>query len=84
MYAKCGSMEDAWRVRVFNKMPLQDVAIWNAIILGHVKCAQGQKALRVFQQMQQEDVQPDSVTFVWVLNECASVAALEEGVLIGR
>jgi hypothetical protein len=29
--------------------------------------------------MQQEDVQPDSVTFVWVLNECASVAALEEG-----
>jgi pentatricopeptide repeat protein len=55
MYAQCGSMEDAWRVRVFNKMPLQDVAIWNAIILGHVKCAQGQKALRVFQQMQQED-----------------------------
>jgi hypothetical protein len=35
-------------------------------------------------QVQQEDVQPDSVTFVWVLNECASVAALEEGVLISR
>jgi pentatricopeptide repeat protein len=29
--------------------------------------------------MQQEDVQPDSVTFMGVLNACASVAALEEG-----
>jgi hypothetical protein len=35
-------------------------------------------------EMQQEDAQPDSVTFVWVLNECASVCTLEEGVLISR
>jgi pentatricopeptide repeat protein len=29
-----------------------------------VKCGQGQKALELFQQMQQEGMQPDSVTFV--------------------
>jgi pentatricopeptide repeat protein len=29
--------------------------------------------------MQQEDVRPDSVTFMGVLNACATVAALEEG-----
>jgi hypothetical protein len=29
--------------------------------------------------MQQEGVQPDSVTFVGVLNACASIIALEEG-----
>jgi hypothetical protein len=29
--------------------------------------------------MQKEGVQPDSVTFVGVLNACASIAALEEG-----
>jgi hypothetical protein len=29
--------------------------------------------------MQQEGVQPDSVTFVGVLNACASAVALEEG-----
>ncbi|KAH9564308.1 hypothetical protein CY35_04G018600 [Sphagnum magellanicum] len=50
MYAKCGSMEDAWK---------------------------GQKALELFQQMQQEGVLPDSVTFVGVLNACASLVALE-------
>jgi pentatricopeptide repeat protein len=77
MYAKCGSIEDAWRV--FNKMPSRDVVTWTAMILGHVKCRQGQKALELFQQMQQEGVQPNTVTFVGVLNACASVVALEEG-----
>jgi pentatricopeptide repeat protein len=77
MYTTCESIEDA--CRVFNKMPSRDVVTWNAIILGHVKCGQGQKALELFRQMQQEGVQPNSVTFVGVLNACASVVALEEG-----
>ncbi len=46
MYAKCGSIEDARRV--FNKMPSRDVVTWSAMILGHVKCGQGQKALELF------------------------------------
>ncbi|CAK9214564.1 unnamed protein product [Sphagnum troendelagicum] len=66
MYVKCGSMEDAWRV--FEKMPSRDVVSWNVMILGHVKCGQGQKALELSRQMQLEGVQPDPVTFVGVLN----------------
>jgi pentatricopeptide repeat protein len=31
MYAKCGSIEEAWRV--FNSMPKCDVLAWNAMIL---------------------------------------------------
>jgi pentatricopeptide repeat protein len=54
------------------------------MILGHVKCGQGQKALELFQQMQQEGVRPDSVTFVGVLNACASVVAIEEGRCVHR
>ncbi len=77
MHAKCGNMEDVYRV--FNKIPLHDVVPWNAILFGHVKCGQGEKALELFQQMQQEEVQLDPVTFVGVLNPCASVVALEEG-----
>jgi pentatricopeptide repeat protein len=77
MYAKCGSIEEAWRV--FKEMPSRNVVTWNAMVLGNVKCDQGQKALELFRQMQQEGVQPDSVTFVAVLNACASMVALEEG-----
>ncbi len=80
MYTKCGSMEDAWAV--FNKMCTRDVVSWNAMILGHVKCGQGQKALELFQQMQWEGVQPDPLTFVGVLNACASIAALAEGMQV--
>ncbi len=77
MYARCRSMEDAWRV--FNKIPSRDVVTWTTMILGHVQCSQGQKALELFRQMQWDGVQPDSVTFVGVLKACASVVAIEEG-----
>jgi pentatricopeptide repeat protein len=77
MYAKCGSMDDA--CRVFDKMVSRDVVSWTVMMLGHVKCGQGQKALGLFRQMQQEGVLPNAVTFMVVLNACASVVALEEG-----
>jgi len=77
MYAKCGSIEDAWRV--FNKMPSENVVTWSTMIWGHVQCGQGQKALGQFQEMKQEGVDPNSVTFVGVLNACATVLGLEEG-----
>ncbi len=77
MYANCGSMENA--CRVFNKMHTRDLVTWNAMIFGHVKCGQGQKALELFQKLQQEGVQPGPVTFVGVPNACASVVALGNG-----
>ncbi|CAM6069252.1 unnamed protein product [Sphagnum tenellum] len=77
MYAKCESIEDA--KRVFNKLPSHDVVSWNVMIFGHVKYRQGQKALELFRQMQEEGVQPAPMTLVGVLNACASVVALEEG-----
>jgi pentatricopeptide repeat protein len=77
MYAKCGSMEDARRV--FNKLPSCDVICWNYMILAHVKCGQGQKALELFQQIQHKGVWSDPVTYVEMLDACASVVALEEG-----
>jgi pentatricopeptide repeat protein len=49
------------------------------MISGYVKCGQGQKALDLFQQMQQEGVELDPITLVEVLNVWASVVALDEG-----
>ncbi len=82
MYAKCKSMQDAQKV--FDRMPIRDVFAWNAMILGHVKCGQGQKALALSHQMKQEQVEPDAVTFVGVFNACASLMALEEGSHVHR
>jgi pentatricopeptide repeat protein len=60
-------------------MPSQDEVSLTAMILGHVKCKQGQEALELFQQMQHKGVQSESVAFVGVLNAYASLVALEEG-----
>ncbi|CAM6042280.1 unnamed protein product [Sphagnum compactum] len=84
-HVKCGQGQKALELfrqmqhEVFNKMPSRDLVTWTAMILGHVKCGQGQKALELFRQMQHEGVQPNSVTFVGVLNACASIIALDEG-----
>ncbi|KAH8930891.1 hypothetical protein BDL97_20G005600 [Sphagnum fallax] len=45
---KMWTLKDAWRV-TFNQMLSRDVVSWSTMILGHVKCRQGQKALEVFQ-----------------------------------
>ncbi|CAM6092735.1 unnamed protein product [Calypogeia fissa] len=77
MYAKCGRVNDAWRV--FKMMPTRSVVSWNTMIHGYVKCGQGQMALETYERMQRDGMEPDSVTFVGMLNACASLAALEQG-----
>jgi pentatricopeptide repeat protein len=50
MYPKCGSIVDAGNV--FKKMSSRDVVSWTVMILGHMQCREGQKAFKLFQQMQ--------------------------------
>ncbi len=68
MYAKCGSMEDAWRV--FNKMPSQDLVTWTAILVRCAMHGHGKESPKHFEQMCQEDVQPDNIMFIFLLSAC--------------
>ncbi|KAJ7541471.1 hypothetical protein O6H91_10G061300 [Diphasiastrum complanatum] len=77
MYSKCGCIEDAGEV--FMKMRERNVVSWTAMITGYVHQGLGKKALYLYEQMKQENVQPDDVTYVVLLNACASMAALEQG-----
>lgn len=77
MYSKCGSLDDARRI--FNRSPQRDVLAWNALIAGYVRHEQGAVALQLFQQMQQEGMEPDHITFVYALKVCSSLSALEQG-----
>jgi pentatricopeptide repeat protein len=78
MYAKCGSTEDAWRV--FNKMPSQNAVTWNAILGGCAMHGHGREALKYFEQMCKEGVQPDDITFVCLLSACSHAGLVDEGV----
>ncbi|KAJ7290872.1 hypothetical protein O6H91_04G032800 [Diphasiastrum complanatum] len=77
MYAKCGHMEDAWKV--FNNIQERNVVSWTAIIAAYAERGLGKEALALYEQMKQEGVQPNKVTYIVLLKACASVAALEVG-----
>ncbi|KAJ7534645.1 hypothetical protein O6H91_13G104100 [Diphasiastrum complanatum] len=77
MYAKCGHVQDARRV--FNNIHELNVVSWTAIIAGYAQQGLGKEALDLYEQMKQEAVQPNIVTYVVLLKACASIAALEQG-----
>jgi hypothetical protein len=64
----------------FSKMPSQNVVTWNTMIFGHVNCGQWQKGHHNYLKNETgRCAQPNSITFVGVLNACTSIVALEEG-----
>ncbi len=77
MYAKCGSLEDAWRV--FDKMPSHDVVSWNSILGGYAMHGCGKEALKHFERMCEEGVQPNDITFVCLLSACSYAGLVDEG-----
>jgi pentatricopeptide repeat protein len=52
---------------------------WNMKLAKYVKDGQPEKAMQLFQQMQQEGGSPDKFTFVQVINACCGLGTLEEG-----
>ncbi|KAJ7532722.1 hypothetical protein O6H91_13G016500 [Diphasiastrum complanatum] len=80
MYGKCGSWEDA--LAIFKNMPNRDVISWTAMITAYTQNGHGKAAVQLFEQMLQEGLKPNKVTFVTIFDACANSAFLEEGRLI--
>lgn len=77
MQAKCGNMEEA--CRVFNEICHPDVFSYSALIIGLASHGYGIKALEIFRRMQAENVEPDYITFVGVLNACSHTGLIDDG-----
>ncbi|OMO50652.1 hypothetical protein CCACVL1_30327 [Corchorus capsularis] len=77
MFAKCGSMVQAWEI--FKWMKVKDLVVWNAAMSGlamngHVKVAFG-----VFGQMEKLGILPDGNTFMGLLCGCTHVGLVGDG-----
>lgn len=68
MYCKCGDLEDAQKL--FLEMSWKDVVTWNAMISGYAQHGSGEKALSLFDEMRNDGIKPDWITFVGVLSAC--------------
>lgn len=81
MYGRCGSLEDAHHI--FDKLPRKDdVVLWSAMITAYTQFGHAWEALQFFQQMRQQRIIPNKVTFVSLVDACTSLASLPEGKLL--
>ncbi|KAF4375795.1 hypothetical protein F8388_014517 [Cannabis sativa] len=76
MYAKCGSIEDAYCL--FKKMDVKDVTLWNALLVGLAQHGDVEKALNLFKCMVDNHIEPDKVTFLGVLFACSHSGLISE------
>lgn len=80
LFDVCGSLFEA--SEAFADLPKPNVFAWSAIILACTKHGQAEKAIKLYQKMQESNEQPDAHTFVAGLKACAREAALIQGMLI--
>ncbi|KAL2254188.1 UNVERIFIED_CONTAM: Pentatricopeptide repeat-containing protein [Sesamum indicum] len=77
MYAKCGRLDLAWDV--FEKIKWKEVFSWNAMISGLSMHGRADDAIDLFLKMQRDNVKPNDITFVALLNACAHAGLVHEG-----
>ncbi|XP_071736815.1 pentatricopeptide repeat-containing protein At4g33990 [Rutidosis leptorrhynchoides] len=76
-YGKCGKVEDA--INLFNEVPRTNSVPWNAIIACVGIHGNGETSLKLFNDMLDEGVRPDPITFVSLLSACSHSGLVEQG-----
>ncbi|XP_034681339.1 pentatricopeptide repeat-containing protein At4g33990-like [Vitis riparia] len=77
LYGKCGRLVDA--MCLFYQVPRESSVPWNVIISCHGIHGHGEKALKLFREMQDKGVKPDHVTFISLLSACSHSGLVDEG-----
>jgi pentatricopeptide repeat protein len=77
MYAKCGMLAKA--EQVLEQLPIRDLVSWNTLISGYGQQGETQKAFICFQKLKDEGLDPDTITFICLLQACRTSGAIDKG-----
>ncbi|CAI9262333.1 unnamed protein product [Lactuca saligna] len=77
MYANCGRIKLS-RV-FFDRMPVRNIACWNAIMGGYAMHGNATQVLEIFKLMEKSDQKPDSITFTSLLSACSHSGFTSQG-----
>eukprot|EP00250_Pteridium_aquilinum_P017043 c23424_g2_i3 orf=526-1809(+) len=77
LYAKCNSLSEAQSV--FDKMSVQDVVSWNALITGYARQGESDLVFRMFGRMEECGINPNEVTFLIILTVCSHEGLVQKG-----
>ncbi|EFJ32567.1 hypothetical protein SELMODRAFT_61257, partial [Selaginella moellendorffii] len=81
MYTRCGSLEEARRVfdGIERKnLVARDTVTWSSLVAGYAHHGHAEYAILLYRDMHLEGVQPDSVTYVSILNSCSHAGLLAQ------
>ncbi|XP_031130329.1 pentatricopeptide repeat-containing protein At3g05340 [Ipomoea triloba] len=77
MYSKCGELQES--VKVFDQMPQRNPVSWNSLIAAFARHGNGFRALKLYEEMRSNGVEPTDVTFLSLLHACSHVGLVEKG-----
>ena len=77
MYAKCSVLEKVRKI--LEEILERNIVLCNALIEGYVQYEHGNEALSCVENMQDEDISPDSLKYITVLKVFGIIGLLEMG-----
>ncbi|KAI8551738.1 hypothetical protein RHMOL_Rhmol06G0209700 [Rhododendron molle] len=77
LYAKCGCIDFAYSI--FELMPARNLITWNSMICGFAQNGRGGEALRMFDEMVNEGIKPDYISFIGILFACSHTGLVDQG-----
>ncbi|KAI8551733.1 hypothetical protein RHMOL_Rhmol06G0209400 [Rhododendron molle] len=77
LYAKCGCIDFAYSI--FKLMPARNLITWNSMICGFAQNGRGGEALRMFDEMVNEGIKPDYISFIGILFACSHTGLVDQG-----
>ncbi|PON81365.1 Tetratricopeptide-like helical domain containing protein [Trema orientale] len=76
MYCKCEEASPAAKL-IFERSTVKDVVLWSSIIGSYARHGHEAKAIKLFNQMQEKGIEPNSVTLLAVISACTSLSSLD-------
>jgi pentatricopeptide repeat protein len=80
VYCKCGYLELG--IKVFNQMMVKNIVTYNTVISAHGIHGLGEEAFSFFEQMKEERIRPNKVSFIALLSACSHAGIIDKGWLL--
>ena len=76
-YGKCNHINEA--SKIFEERTCEDLVAYTSMITAYSQEGDGEEALKLYLQMQEADIRPDSFVCSSLMNACANLSAYEQG-----
>ncbi|XP_021299765.1 pentatricopeptide repeat-containing protein At2g41080 isoform X1 [Herrania umbratica] len=77
MYSRCGCLGDS--IKVFLECEEADLVVWSSMIAAYGFHGRGVEAVELFEQIEQEELGPNDVTFLSLLYACSHCGFKDKG-----